>query len=178
MASFDILFISRQSLATYPFSTSSRHACRSSDYGITGFATAHIALSFLKHGWTVHGTLRSDAKRSAVEAIPEYAPYLASGQLKLFEVGPLESADHREAIKGVESVAHPASPVEFGDEKFRETHLKPALEGTLGVLRAVGREGSVKSVVYTSSFGLVGQYKFHPTELKGRTMYSYSTVHE
>ncbi|ODN83669.1 hypothetical protein L202_01766 [Cryptococcus amylolentus CBS 6039] len=72
-------------------------------------------------------------------------------------------------MKGVESVVYPASPVEFGDENFRETNLKSALEGTLGVLRAVGREGSVKSVVYTSSFGAVGQYKFLPTELKGRT---------
>ncbi|TYJ55786.1 hypothetical protein B9479_003564 [Cryptococcus floricola] len=50
-------------------------ACRSSDYGITGFLAAHIALSFLKHGWTVHGTLRSYAKRSAVvEAIPRIRP--------------------------------------------------------------------------------------------------------
>ncbi|ODN83671.1 hypothetical protein L202_01768 [Cryptococcus amylolentus CBS 6039] len=138
--------------------------------GITGFLAAHVALSFLRHDWTVHGTLRSESKRSAVEAIPEYAPYLASGKLKLFTVGPLESADYEEAIKGVEAVVHTASPVEFGNEGFREKHLGPALEGTKGVLEAVAREASVKSVVYTSTFGAVGQHRSHPTELKGRVI--------
>ncbi|WVQ72100.1 hypothetical protein IAR50_001645 [Cryptococcus sp. DSM 104548] len=138
--------------------------------GITGFLAAHVALTFLKHDWTVHATLRSPSKLPAVQAIPEYKPYLASGQLKLFVVGPLESADYGEAIKGVESVVHTASPVEFGDEGFREKHLGPALEGTRGVLRAVMGEKSVKSVVYTSTFGAVGQHRSHPTELQGRTI--------
>lgn len=34
-------------------------------------------------------------------------------------------------------MVHIASPVEFGGEEFRESHLKPALEGTRGVFKAV-----------------------------------------
>ncbi|TYJ55785.1 hypothetical protein B9479_003563 [Cryptococcus floricola] len=137
--------------------------------GITGFLAAHIAHSFLKHGWTVHGTLRSNSKRTAVEAVPEYAPYLASGHLKLFAVGPLESADWSAAIKGVDSVVHTASPVDFGQDDFRENHLKPAVYGTKGVLQAAAKEAGIKSVVVTSSIGAVGEWRYHPTELKGRT---------
>ncbi|ODN90794.1 oxidoreductase [Cryptococcus wingfieldii CBS 7118] len=137
--------------------------------GITGFLAAHIAHSFLKHGWTVHGILRSNSKRAAVEAVPEYAPYLASGRLKLFAVGPLESADWRAAIEGVDSVVHTASPVVFGQDDFRENHLKPAVDGTKGVLQAAAKEAGIKSVVLTSSIGAVGEWRYHPTELKGRT---------
>lgn len=101
----------------------------------------------------MHGTLRSSSKVALVEVIPEYSPYISSGKLKLFVVGPLENADYTEAMKGVDAVVHTASPVEFGGENFRESHLKPALEGTRGVLRAVAKEKNVKSVVYTSTFG-------------------------
>ncbi|WVQ72099.1 hypothetical protein IAR50_001644 [Cryptococcus sp. DSM 104548] len=137
--------------------------------GITGFLAAHIASSFLKHNWTVHATLRSPSKLPAVQAIPEYTPYLASGQLKLFVVGPLEEADYGEAIKGVESVVHTASPLSFGDD-FTGMHLRPAVQGTRGVLEAVAREKGIKSVVLTSSICAVGEWRYHPTELKGRTI--------
>lgn len=57
-------------------------------------------------------------------------------------------------IRGVDAVVHIASPVEFGGEDFRESHLKPALEGTRGVSKAVAEEkNNVKSVVYTSTYG-------------------------
>ncbi|WVQ85135.1 hypothetical protein IAT38_007300 [Cryptococcus sp. DSM 104549] len=138
--------------------------------GITGFLSAHVALVFLKNNWTVHGTLRNSSKEASVKAVPEYAPYIASGHLKLFVTGSLENGDYSEAIKGVDAVVHTASPVEFGGEEFRESHLKPALQGTTSVLEAADREKSVKAVVYTSTYGAVGDHKGHPTEQKGRTI--------
>lgn len=56
-------------------------------------------------------------------------------------------------MRGVDAVVHTASPAEFGGKEFRESHLKPALEGTRGVLKAIAKEKNVKSVVYTSTFG-------------------------
>jgi len=56
-------------------------------------------------------------------------------------------------VKGVDAVVHTASPVEFGNEDFRELHLAPAVNGTRGVLEAAGKEESVKSVVMTSTYG-------------------------
>ncbi|WVO13093.1 hypothetical protein L204_100704 [Cryptococcus depauperatus] len=138
--------------------------------GITGFLSAHVALIFLERGWTVHGTLRSAAKKADVEAIPEYKSYINSGNLKLFVTGPLENGEYSEAIKGVDAVIHTASPVAFSGEEFEKTHLEPALKGTQSVLRAAAKEKSVKSVVYTSTYGAVGDHRYHPTELKGRTI--------
>ncbi|KAK8844562.1 hypothetical protein IAR55_006409 [Kwoniella newhampshirensis] len=134
--------------------------------GITGFLSAHVALVFLKNGWTVRGTLRSESKRAAVLAVPEYAPYL--DHLELFVTGTLENGNYTEAIKGVDAVVHTASPVEFGEDEFRETHLAPALQGTKTVLETAATEESVKAVVYTSTYGTIGYHRTHPKEQVGR----------
>ncbi|OCF37909.1 oxidoreductase [Kwoniella heveanensis CBS 569] len=138
--------------------------------GITGFLAAHVALNFLEKGWTVRGTLRSESKRAAMNAVPELAPYAKSGKFQLFVTGPLENGDYTEAIKGVDSVVHTASPVEFGDEEFKDSHLAPALQGTVSVLEAAGKEPSVKSVVYTGTYGAIGDHRTHPTQQVGRVI--------
>ncbi|ODO11142.1 hypothetical protein I350_01745 [Cryptococcus amylolentus CBS 6273] len=120
--------------------------------GMTGFLAAHIAHSFLRHGWTVHGTLRSNSKRAAVEAVPEYAPYLASGPSNLLIGAPQLKVLTRWCTR-----------------PRRENHLKRAVDGTKGVLQAAAKEADIKSVVLTSSIGDVGDWRYHPTELKGRT---------
>lgn len=136
--------------------------------GITGFLAAHVALIFLQNGWTVRGTLRSDSKRADVLAIPEYKQYIDSGKLELHVTGPLESGDYTQAVKGATAVIHVASPVAFGDQEFRETHLKPAVEGTSGILLAAAKEPSVKAVVQTSTFGAIGTFKEMPTKEIGK----------
>ncbi|WWC85474.1 uncharacterized protein L201_000338 [Kwoniella dendrophila CBS 6074] len=135
--------------------------------GITGFLAAHVAENFLRHGWTVRGTLRSSSKKEDVLRIPEYKQYIDSGKLELYVTGSLENGDYSEAIKGVDAVVHTASPVEFGGEEFRETHLAPAQKGTTTVLDAAAKEKSVKSVVVTGTYGSVGYHKAHPHTQKG-----------
>jgi nucleoside-diphosphate-sugar epimerase len=85
--------------------------------------------------------------------MPEYKQYIDSGKLELPVTGDLVNGDYTEAIKGVTAVVHVASPVEFGDKEFRESHLAPALQGTRGVLEAAAKEPSVKAVVMTSTVG-------------------------
>jgi nucleoside-diphosphate-sugar epimerase len=50
-------------------------------------------------------------------------------------------------------VCHVASPVEFDGTDFKKDFLAPALNGTKGVLEAAAKEGSVKAVVLTSTYG-------------------------
>ncbi|WWC57766.1 uncharacterized protein I303_100301 [Kwoniella dejecticola CBS 10117] len=135
--------------------------------GISGFLSAHVALTFLKNGWTVRGTLRSPSKKQEILDIPEYKPYVENGQLQLVVTGPLENGDYTEAVKGVDAVVHTASPVEFGDEEFRESHLGPAQKGTTTVLEAASNEPTVKAIVVTGTYGSVGQHREHPHTQKG-----------
>lgn len=86
-------------------------------------------------------------------SIPEYKSYVESGHLQLYATGSLEDGHYDEAIKGVDAVVHTASPVEFDKTNFKEDFLKPALNGTKGVLEAAAKEDSVKAVVMTSTYG-------------------------
>ena len=116
---------------------------------------SHVALSFLTRGWHVRGTVRSPSKLASVASSAALAPYIKEARLELVLVGPLESlsTNWQDAVRGVDAVVHTASPVAFGDDDFREQHLAPAVNGTKGVLEAAAKEGSVKNVVMTSSYG-------------------------
>lgn len=43
--------------------------------GITGFVAVHVALAFLKHGYNVRGTVRTQAKAETVRELPAFAHY-------------------------------------------------------------------------------------------------------
>lgn len=111
-------------------------------------------MTFLENGWIVRGTLRSESKKAAVLAVPEYAPFVKSGTLELYVAGSLDSADYTQALNGATAVIHTASPVEFGDQEFRESHLKPALQGTRDILEAASKGSTVKAIVITGTFGM------------------------
>ncbi|KAK8865578.1 hypothetical protein IAR55_000722 [Kwoniella newhampshirensis] len=135
--------------------------------GITGFLATHVALVFLRNGWTVRGTLRDDTKKSAVLAVPEYAPYIANGKLELVITGPLDKSDYTVAVKGVDAVVHTSAPFEYREDEFRERHLAPAVKGTTDLLEAAASEESIKAVVCTGSHGAIGYHITHPSQQKG-----------
>ncbi|WVR03232.1 hypothetical protein IAU60_000223 [Kwoniella sp. DSM 27419] len=138
--------------------------------GVTGFLGAHVALNFLQHGWDVRGTLRSESKREEMNAVPELKPYAEAGKFQQFVTGSLENGDYSQAMQGVDAVVHTASPVEFGDKDFIESHLGPAQQGTASVLDAAAGERSVKSVVVTSTIGAVGDWVHSAYDQPGRVI--------
>jgi nucleoside-diphosphate-sugar epimerase len=64
---------------------------------------------------------------------------------------------YADAVKGVTSIIHVASPYHF-DVSRNEELLVPAREGTLNMLRAAATESGVKRVVITSSFAAMSQF--------------------
>lgn len=70
---------------------------------------------------------------------------------------------YADAVKGVSSIIHVASPYHFNVSKNEEL-LVPAREGTLNVLRSAAKEASVKRVVITSSFAAMNQLGKDPYE--------------
>ena len=109
------------------------------------------SLEFLNNGWRVRGTMRSQAKVDAWEAkYPQHKPQLEWALVEsLATPGAFDAA-----VKGVDAVAHVASPFTRSFDAPRENvekMLGPAVKGTTSVLEAASRERSVKAVVITSS---------------------------
>ena len=83
----------------------------------------------------------------------------ASERLELIALD-LEKSSQEEfdkAVEGCTLVAHTASPFPAIEPKHEDELIKPAVNGTLSVLRAAAKASTVKKVVVTSSVAAVGE---------------------
>ncbi|KAM6594628.1 hypothetical protein CsatA_002331 [Cannabis sativa] len=79
----------------------------------------------------------------------------AKERLHLFKANLLEEGSFDSAIIGCDGVFHTASPAFLSATDPQAEIIKPAVNGTLNVLRSCARAPSVKRVVITSSFASV-----------------------
>lgn len=118
--------------------------------GGAGFMASWLIMRLLKHGYSVRATVRSDPKykedASHLLSLPE-----APEKLQIFDAELENPESYEEVIKGCVGVFHLSHPMDFKGEIPRETVIKTAIEGTLGLLRACVKSKTVKRVVYTSS---------------------------
>lgn len=120
--------------------------------GISGFIAKHCALELLKHGYAVRGTVRNIAK--AEETRATLAKHCDTSKLSFIEADLLADAGWADAMNGIAGVLHLASPFPLGEPKDPDELLRPAVDGTLRVLRAAMNAG-VRRVVQTSSMAAV-----------------------
>jgi nucleoside-diphosphate-sugar epimerase len=120
--------------------------------GISGFIGSRVCLDFLACGeFTVRGTVRDKNNEAKVAPLRKaFGEYF--DKLELVEADLLDADSLAKAIAGSTYVVHTASPVTFNvpDEQI----IKPAVDGTLAVMKACEASG-VKRCVVTSSMAAV-----------------------
>lgn len=115
--------------------------------GATGFVGSHVAVGLLDRGYIVHATARNPS--------PERVTHLtshptASVHLRVFEADLLVDGSFDAAFTGCDAVMHVASPFNLKAKDPYHDVIKPAVSGTLNVLKSCVKHG-VKKVVLTSS---------------------------
>jgi dihydroflavonol-4-reductase len=125
--------------------------------GASGFIAKHVVRSLVDAGYTVRGTVRrlerGDEVRDAVR--PNLADDSGLAERLTFVVADLEDdSGWAEAMDGVDAVVHCASPFPIAQPKDESVLIRPAVEGTLRVLRAA-HEAGVDKVVLTSSVAAI-----------------------
>ena len=116
--------------------------------GVTGFLGSMVALEFLKDGgFRVRGTVRDTKNEKKI------GPLRAGlgehfKDIELVEADLLDEPSIISACAGATYVVHTASPFFFSDDE--DKLVKPAVDGTLAVMRACSTHG-VKRCVVTSS---------------------------
>ncbi|ODN78405.1 hypothetical protein L202_04044 [Cryptococcus amylolentus CBS 6039] len=117
--------------------------------GASGYIAAHTAREYLKQGFNVRGTVRSDDKgeylRNLFKDLPGKFTYVIVKDIA-------QEGAFDEAVKGVDAVAHTASPFSITKVEDPQDLINPAVQGTIGILKSVQKNNpSIKRIVVTSS---------------------------
>jgi dihydroflavonol-4-reductase len=116
--------------------------------GISGFIAKHCAVEMLNAGYRVRGTVRSLPRSSQVR--DTLAKYTDTSRLEFAEADLESDAAWNEVLAGCAHVLHLASPFPASQPKDETELIRPAVQGTLRVLRAASAAG-VERLVQTSS---------------------------
>jgi nucleoside-diphosphate-sugar epimerase len=123
--------------------------------GGTGFVGIHAILQLLQKGYQVKTTLRSLKRKADIIAMLQTGGISSFEHLVFVEADLTKDDNWDEAVKDCTYVLHIASPIFLALPKDENEMIRPAVDGTLRVLKAA-RDAGVKRVVMTSNFGAVG----------------------
>jgi dihydroflavonol-4-reductase len=127
--------------------------------GATGYIGGHVVREFLEQGYKVRGTVRDLANEKKYGHLLElsrlHTPKDQSPRLTLFEADLESDANWDEIVEGCTYVQHVASPFPAVAPADENDLIRPAVEGTLRVLRAAAKSSTVRRVVVTSSVAAV-----------------------
>jgi dihydroflavonol-4-reductase len=121
--------------------------------GASGFIASYVICELLDNGYTVRGTVRGLTGGKNYEYLTSLTG--AAERLELMQAELLTEGSYDEAIAGCEYVIHTASPYVLDVKDPQHDLVDPALKGTMNVLQACAKAGSVKKVVLTSSVAAV-----------------------
>ncbi|KAJ4490514.1 D-lactaldehyde dehydrogenase [Lentinula aciculospora] len=120
--------------------------------GANGFIATWIVRNLLEKGYNVRGTVRSVDKGIPLQKI--FEKY--EDKFKFVVVPDItKEGAFDDAVKGVDAIAHTASPVNFSTVDPQDI-IQPAVRGTKSILRSALQNGSnVQRVIFTSSTAAV-----------------------
>jgi len=123
--------------------------------GGTGYVGSHCLLQLMQKGYNVKTTLRSMKRKNEVIEMLKMGGIASFDNLKFIETDLTKDDNWDEAVKDCKYVLHVASPISSTMPKDENEMIRPAVDGTLRVLKAA-RDAGVKRVVLTSNFGAIG----------------------
>lgn len=120
--------------------------------GANGFIGLHTVLHFLKSGYQLCATVRTEAQGEKVRQT--LAKHIDTNRLEFIYADLTNDKGWEQAVAGCDFVLHLASPFPTDAPKDEDELIIPAREGTLRVLRAAQNAG-VKRVVLVSSVAAI-----------------------
>ncbi|XP_071949449.1 uncharacterized protein [Antedon mediterranea] len=124
--------------------------------GASGYVGAHVVQQLQKAGHVVRGTVRSTKNEQKIKPLKELCPD-AAHELELVEADLQKEDGWASAVADCSHVIHVASPFPANNPTNEEEVIRPAVDGTMVILKAAVA-AKVKRVVLTSSFVAVASF--------------------
>ncbi|KAF8875091.1 hypothetical protein CPB84DRAFT_1966828 [Gymnopilus junonius] len=141
--------------------------------GANGYIAMWIIRTLLEQGYSVRGVVRSLEKATKLKQ--HFSSY--GDKLELIIIEDMMKASARydgafdDAVKDVDAIEHTASPVTLSAVE-PDDYIKPALQGTLSVLKSALHFGKkVKRIVITSSSAAIHRVITQPTHIFDETQW-------
>ncbi|KAI0324877.1 NAD-P-binding protein [Cubamyces sp. BRFM 1775] len=140
--------------------------------GANGFLGCWIVHRLLENGYSVRASVRTPEKARALTALiakrhPNVGSQTGESVSRFFEcvvVPDLTQDDaYEHCLDGVAGIVHTATPVVFGLDDPAE-YYKPAIQGTMNLLKTAAKHTTVKRIVLTSSIGAMANAANEPKE--------------
>lgn len=116
-----------------------------------GFKTL---IELVKAGYKVRAAVRTQAGFERISSLKPLAPYLSQVESIIVPDITVPGA-YDEAVKGVKYVVHVASPLASptveGDEECQAQIIRPAVQGTVGILESAIKVSGIERIVITAS---------------------------
>jgi len=123
--------------------------------GGSGFLASHCIIQLLQEGYGVKTTIRNSAREESLRTVIAKHVDFAPEQLSFIQADLTADENWDEAVRGSTYVLHVASPFFTSiPADPQQSLIRPAIEGTLRVLRASLNE-RVRRVVMTSSMAAI-----------------------
>ena len=118
--------------------------------GISGYLGSQVCKTFLENGgFEVRGTVRSKTNPAKIEPLKKaFGPLFE--QLEVVEADLLNEQSLIDACVGADFIVHTASPFPLAEPRDENEIVKPAVEGTMAIMKAA-KINKVRKVVVTSS---------------------------
>ncbi|EGC29048.1 hypothetical protein DICPUDRAFT_51509 [Dictyostelium purpureum] len=128
--------------------------------GGSGYVALFCIIKLLREGYKVRTTVRKlSRKDEIIRLIRNSGLAVGDDEIEFVEADLLSDNGWGDAVKGCKYILHVASPFPAVQPENEDEAIRPAVDGTLRVLKAARDDTNVKRVVLTSSFAAIGYGK-------------------
>jgi nucleoside-diphosphate-sugar epimerase len=123
--------------------------------GASGHIGSHVVIALVKRGYTVRACVTDPNNPDKTAHLIALNSGVYPGRVEIRTGNLLEEGSYDDAIAGSCAVMHVGTPMGYANVNRPRQVYDGALNGTKNVLNSIKKAGSVKRMVYTSSFSAI-----------------------
>jgi nucleoside-diphosphate-sugar epimerase len=128
--------------------------------GASGYIGSHVVIALIKRGYHVRACVTDQSNPDKTAHLLALNSGVYPGHLELVTANLLVEGSYDEAFAGCTAVMHVGTAMGYGNANNPRQVYDGAVIGTTNVLNSVKKAGTVRRVVYTSSFAAIA----HPAQ--------------